>query len=58
MRMNPPNKRVRFSSSPAKRIRLNSTEDKDPKPTIGDTHEPEVPDFKNQPPDPNQVPNW
>lgn len=51
----PPTKRVRFSSSPAKRIRLNSTEDKDPKPTIGDTHEPEVPDFKNQPLDPNLV---
>ena len=51
----PPQKKTRFSNSPAKRIRLNPIDEKDPEPIEGDTRESESPDVKAQSSDPNQV---
>ena len=51
----PPQKKTRFSNSPAKRIRLNPIDEKDPEPIEGDTRGSESPDVKAQSSDPNQV---
>ena len=51
----PPNKRSRFSTNPAKRLKQSSVDEKESKSTEGGMGEPEMPDLMAQPSDPYQM---